>query len=63
MDGLLEKIAFCVEFGRINKASPYPKSMKGEDGADELTQKAIEQGINPADILNKGMLPGMKRVG
>ena len=37
MNELLEKIAYCVEFGKINKVSPFPPDMKGQDGADELT--------------------------
>ncbi len=38
MSDLLSKLANCVEFGKINKAAPYPPNMKGEDGADEITK-------------------------
>ena len=37
--------------------------MKGEDGADELTQKALEQGYSPNDILTKGLIVGMNNIG
>lgn len=60
---LLIKIAECIEFGKINQASPYPPQMKGQEGADELTRKALEEGINPQDILTQGMMPGMERIG
>ncbi|PWE00600.1 corrinoid protein [Marinilabilia rubra] len=63
MENLLEKIATCIEFGKINKAAPFPPDMKGEDGADELTQQAIEKGIAPGEILSNGLMPGMERVG
>ncbi|HCE58454.1 MAG TPA: cobalamin-binding protein, partial [Prolixibacteraceae bacterium] len=29
MSELLQKIADCIEFGKINKAAPYPPQMKG----------------------------------
>ena len=51
MNELLVKIAECIEFGKINQASPYPPTMKGQDGADELAKQAIEEGIAPGDIL------------
>ncbi len=63
MENILEKIAYCVEFGKINKVSPYPPDMKGQDGADELTKLALEQGIPPVEILNKGFVLGMDRIG
>lgn len=59
---LLERLASCVEFGKINKASPYPPDMKGQDGADELTRQALESGISPSDVLNQALIVGMDRV-
>ncbi len=56
---ILEKIAYCVEFGKINLASPYPPNMKGEDGADEYVKKAIDDGIDPDTILKEGLIVGM----
>jgi methylmalonyl-CoA mutase cobalamin-binding domain/chain len=63
MENILERIAYCVEFGKINKISPYPPDMKGMDGVDELTKQALEESISPEDILNLGFIPGMERVG
>jgi methanogenic corrinoid protein MtbC1 len=62
MEALLEKIANCVEFGKINKNAPYPPDMKDQEGADELTKQAIEQGINANNILG-GLIKGMEKVG
>ncbi len=63
MSELLEKIALCVQRGKVNKDSPYPPDMKGEDGADELTAQALESGANPNDILQQGLMAGMTVVG
>jgi methanogenic corrinoid protein MtbC1 len=63
MEELLNRIAHCVEFGKINLASPYPPDMKGQEGADELTKKAIEDGANPDDVLKKGLVVGMQKIG
>lgn len=63
MENVLEKLAYCVEFGKINKPSPYPPDMKDQDGADELASMALEQGINAGEILEKGLMPGMEKVG
>lgn len=63
MEELFEKIAHCVEYGKINLASPYPPDMKGLEGADELTKKAIDSGANPDDVLKKGLVVGMEKIG
>ena len=63
MSELLEQIAHCIEFGKISKESPYPPDMKGQDGADELTKAALEQGFSANDILQEGLVPGMEKVG
>jgi len=63
MSEIIEKIAHCIEFGKINKVSPYPPDMKGMDGADELTKQALEQGVEPGIILNQGFVVGMDKVG
>jgi methanogenic corrinoid protein MtbC1 len=60
---LLEQLSHCIEFGKINQASPYPPDMKGQEGADELARKALDQGIGANEILQKGLVPGMERVG
>jgi methanogenic corrinoid protein MtbC1 len=63
MVDILEQIANCIEFGKINKQSPYPPDMKGQDGADEYTKAALQQGVAADDILKKGLVPGMQKVG
>ncbi|WP_423128156.1 cobalamin B12-binding domain-containing protein [Gaoshiqia sp. Z1-71] len=63
MNDLLEKLAECVEFGKINKAAPFPPQMKGQDGADEITRQALESAVPAQDILTYGLMPGMERVG
>ena len=63
MSELLAKIADCIEFGKINKAAPFPPQMKGQDGADELTKQAIDEGVVAQDILTKGLMVGMEKVG
>jgi len=63
MNNLIERLAYCIEYGKINKASPYPPEMKGEDGADELTKQALNERIAPQDILSKGFEVGMDRIG
>ncbi|WP_370861486.1 cobalamin B12-binding domain-containing protein [Parabacteroides faecis] len=63
MNDILEQIALCVENGKINQKSPYPPSMKGQLGADELTLQALEEGVAPTDVLSKGLIVGMGRIG
>lgn len=63
MDEIIKRIAYCVEMGKVNLKSPYPPALRGEEGADELTLKAVEMGLPPADILNSGLIEGMKNIG
>jgi len=63
MNDILNKIAQCVEFGKIDKVSPYPPDMKGQDGADELAKRALEEGIKPDEILEGALIPAMAVVG
>ena len=60
---ILEQIGHCVEFGKINKAVPFPADMKGKDGADELTKQALDNGASPDDLLQEALVPAMERVG
>jgi methanogenic corrinoid protein MtbC1 len=62
-DEILRRISGCVEFGKIDKTSPYPPEMKGQEGADELTRLALENGVNPNDILESALIPAMSVVG
>jgi 5-methyltetrahydrofolate--homocysteine methyltransferase len=63
MSEIIDRIAYCIEFGKISKESPYPPDMRGMEGADELTRKALEEGTSPDSILYEGMVVGMERVG
>jgi methanogenic corrinoid protein MtbC1 len=63
MTELLEKLSKCVEAGKINKSSPYPPSMKGQDGADELCKQALDEGNDPEVIMNEALIPAMSRIG
>lgn len=63
MNDIISKLGECVEFGKINQASPYPPTMKGLPGADELTREALENGISPQSILSESLIPAMNRVG
>jgi methanogenic corrinoid protein MtbC1 len=63
MKELFTQIAHCVEFGKINNASPYPPDMKGQDGADELTKKALDEGAGAEEILTNALIVGMGKVG
>jgi 5-methyltetrahydrofolate--homocysteine methyltransferase len=63
MADLLGQIALCIKRGKVNVSSPYPPDMRGQDGADELVKKALEQGIAPDEVLSKGLIVGMGIVG
>lgn len=63
MNDILKKISHCVESGKIDKNTPYPPEMKGQDGADELTRQALDGGIRPDEILENSLIPAMETVG
>jgi len=63
MSEILQQLSHCVEFGKIDKISPYPPDLKGQDGADELAKRALEEGIKPGDILENALIPAMALVG
>jgi methanogenic corrinoid protein MtbC1 len=62
MEDILKQLTTCIEFGKINKYSPFPPDMKGQDGADELTHQALQGDIQPDDIL-QALVDGMQIVG
>ena len=62
MNELIEKISLCIERGKVNKVSPYPRDMQGVEGADELTKAALEASVSPNEIL-RACNEGMKRIG
>jgi methanogenic corrinoid protein MtbC1 len=59
---IVDHISNCIERGKINKSSPYPNDMAGQDGADELTAQAILESVGPDDIL-KACNDAMQRIG
>lgn len=63
MENILSQIALCVEKGKINEQIAYPPELKGQLGVDELTQQALEMGIEPSVVLSKGLIVGMERIG
>ncbi len=63
MNDILLKIAKAVEFGKVNKSTPYPPSMKDQDGVDELVKAALEEGISAENILSDTLIFGMKNIG
>ncbi|MCS2407246.1 B12-binding domain-containing protein [Bacteroides salyersiae] len=63
MNEILEKIRECVIVGKINASTPFPPDMKGMPGAYDYTKEAIESGISPADIMNRGLVSAMDEVG
>lgn len=58
----IETLAFYVERGKVNKEAVYPPDLRGQEGVDELVQKALDQGVDPDTIL-KGCILGMERIG
>ncbi len=63
MDDILKRLSYCVEVGKVNRASPYPPAMRDQDGADELARRALDEGISPDDLLEKALIPAMTNVG
>lgn len=63
MSELLEKLAVCIERGKVNEKSPFPPDLKGELGADELTKQALDEGVAPEVILNDSLMIGMRKMG
>lgn len=62
MQDIIDKIALCVEQGKISKSSPFPPHMKDQDGADEIAANALRNGLQPEDLL-AGCMQGMDRIG
>jgi 5-methyltetrahydrofolate--homocysteine methyltransferase len=63
MSDILKMLSYCVEVGKMDKLSPYPPNMRGENGADELAKLALDSGAKPGDILEKALIPAMAIVG
>ena len=63
MSEIIAKLLEAVEMGKIDLKSPYPPQLRGMDGSHELTQQALEAGINPQRILEDALIPAMGNVG
>lgn len=63
MKELLEQIAAMVERGKVSANAPFPPDLKDKEGVDELTKKAVDDGVEPENILNDGLVLGMMRIG
>lgn len=63
MKELLQQITTCVEKGKIDIHSSHPAELSGQEGADELTRRALEQGISARQVLSEALIIGMERVG
>lgn len=63
MEKLFEQLAYCIEFGKINKQSPYPPNMKDQVGAGEITKQLLDNDVPADDILQKALIVGMAKVG
>lgn len=63
MDSLLEMLAHYTERGKANRDATYPPDLKGQDGTDELTARALAEGIDPNRVLHEGLMLGMSRIG
>lgn len=63
MNELLEQLLEVVELGKADQKSPFPPQLKGQDGASELTSKALEAGISPQVVLENALIPAMEKVG
>lgn len=63
MEEILKKLHECVEFGKVDRKSPFPPQLRDQDGAHELTFQALEAGIGPGPILNEALIPAMEAVG
>jgi methanogenic corrinoid protein MtbC1 len=63
MENILERLAEAVEFGKVDKNSPYPPQFRNQDGSLELTVSALIEGITPKRILEEALIPAMAAVG
>lgn len=63
MNELIVQLLEVVELGKSDQKSPFPPQLKGQDGASELTTKALEAGVSPQSILENALIPAMDKVG
>ncbi len=63
MNDLLKQLSYSIERGKATKSTPYPTDLKDQDGASEITQQLLANGVTPNEILKKGMMIGMQNIG
>jgi len=63
MDSIISQLAANVILGRSDNQSPFPEDKAGQPGVLELTQRALETGIDVQEILDHGLLAVMDIVG
>jgi 5-methyltetrahydrofolate--homocysteine methyltransferase len=63
MRALFDEIARCTELGKVSRHAPYPPEMAQQDGVEEVTSRALAQGLSPAEIVSQGLMAGMNRIG
>ena len=51
----LEQLAVCIERGKVDADSPYPPELRGQEGAVELTRRALAAGLSPQLVLQEGL--------
>jgi 5-methyltetrahydrofolate--homocysteine methyltransferase len=56
-------IADRVERGKATRDAPHPAELRGRDGVSELVAQALAAGVPAAEVLQRGLLAGMARVG
>lgn len=59
----LERLAICIERGKINSQSKIPPDLIGQDGVEEILNQLIQLKIPPKKIIEDGLLKGMSVVG
>lgn len=62
MNNVLDMLLEAVEFGKVDRKTPYTPHLKDKDGSQELTAEALNAGIDPQKILESALIPAMDRV-
>ena len=63
MPNLLQKLAYVIERGKVDRAAAFPPDLKDSAGADELTQRALAENFTANEILQQALMPGMAKIG
>ncbi len=63
MKDMIERLAFCIEKGKVDKNAPYPPELKDQEGASELTAQLLKSGVSANVILKDALMTGMHAIG